>query len=156
MARRRRAEKRVLMAEPRHHHAVLAKFINCMMYDGKKSKAEAIVYKALASLSERVGISPIEGFEKIVDNIRPLVEVRSRRVGGATYQVPMEVRAERSIALSLRWIIKAARSRGGKDMSEKLLGEFLDAYNERGSAIKKREDTHKMAEANKAFMHYKW
>ncbi len=156
MARRHRAEQRAVLPDTKYGHTVLAKFINSSMYCGKKSRAEIITYTALESFASKIGISPIDGFEKVISNVRPLVEVRSRRIGGATYQIPIEVNARRGIARAIRWILAAARSRASsKDMSEGLCAEFIDAYNGRGIAIKKRDDTHKMAEANKAFMHYK-
>jgi small subunit ribosomal protein S7 len=135
---------------------VLTKFMNNLMYDGKKSVAENIVYGALEKVEEKIKRQPVEVFREALDNIKPSVEVRSRRVGGATYQVPVEVRPERREALAIRWLIGASRSRNEKTMEERLAGELLDAVNSRGSAVKKREDTHKMAEANKAFSHYRW
>ena len=156
MSRRRRARKRNIVLDAKYQHGVVSKLINCMMKGGKKSTAETIVYHAIDNVSEKLSADSIDIFEEIIDNIRPVVEVRSRRVGGATYQVPVEVRADRSIALALRWLIKSSRSRSGKNMQEKLAAEMLDAYNKRGSAVKKKEDTHKMAEANKAFSHYRW
>jgi len=135
---------------------VLAKFINCAMYGGKKAVAEAIVYSALEQFSSKAGVNPVDGFEKVISSVRPMIEVRSKRVGGATYQVPMEVSAERGVAMSIRWIIKSARARSGKSMSDKLIGEFFDAYNGKGASVKRRDDMHKMAEANRAFVHYRW
>jgi small subunit ribosomal protein S7 len=154
--RRRRAEKRVVVADPKHNSVIVTKFINIIMSAGKRSKAEKIVYSAMDIVAEKTGKKPIEIFEKALNNVRPLVEVKARRVGGATYQVPIEVPQARSLALAFRWIRDFARNRAGKPMEEKLADELLDAYNGTGSAVKKREDTHKMAEANKAFSHYRW
>ncbi len=154
--RRRRAPKRETVPDPKYNSKLVTKFINVVMLKGKKTKAEAIVYKCFDILSEKTGKKPLEVFEKAIANTRPLLEVKPRRVGGATYQVPVEVPESRSIALAFRWIRDFARSRSGKPMQEKLASELLDAYNGTGSAIKKREDTHKMAEANKAFSHYRW
>lgn len=156
MSRRHAAEKRVVLPEPKYGDLVLAKFINNLMVDGKKSVAERIVYGALDILKEKTGQDPVEQFHTALENIRPAVEVRSRRVGGATYQVPVEVRAGRAQALAIRWLISISRGRNENTMTERLAGEFLDAVNNRGGAVKKREDTHKMAEANKAFSHYRW
>ena len=156
MSRRRRAEKREVLPDAKFGDQVLTKFMNVLMYDGKKSAAEHIVYGALELIEKRLKTDPVASFHEALDNVRPYLEVRSRRVGGATYQVPVEVRSERAQALAIRWIIKAARARSEKTMTERLAGEFADAINQRGSAIKKREDTHKMAEANKAFAHYRW
>ena len=153
---RKGVKKRSILADPRFHNQVVAKFINRVMICGKKSVAEAIEYKALDALSEKVGVTQLESFEKALGNVKPMIEVRSRRVGGATYQIPMEVRTERGNALAMRWLINAARTRHGRTMDEKLLSEFLDAYNMKGSAVKKKEDTHKMAESNRAFAHYRW
>jgi small subunit ribosomal protein S7 len=135
---------------------MLAKFINVVMHSGKKSVAERIVYGALDQVADRTNSDPVEVFDKALDNIRPVVEVKSRRVGGATYQVPVEVRADRRAALAMRWLTDAARKRGEKSMGMRLAGEILDAYENRGTAVKKREETHRMAEANKAFSHYRW
>ncbi len=154
--RRRRAEKREVLPDPKYNSIVVAKFINNIMTAGKRSKAEKIVYSAFNILAEKTGKKPLEIFEKAINNARPLVEVKARRVGGATYQVPIEVPQHRSFALVFRWIRDLARSRAGKPMEERLADELLDAYNGTGSAVKKREDTHKMAEANKAFSHYRW
>ena len=154
--RRRRAEKREAIADPKYNSVIVTKFINVVMRAGKKSKAESIVYSALDILAEKTGKKPLEVFEKALNNARPLVEVKARRVGGATYQVPIEVPQQRSMAIVFRWIRDLARQRAGKPMEEKLAEELLDAYNGTGAAIKKREDTHKMAEANKAFSHYRW
>lgn len=157
MSRRRNIIKKDLLPDVKYNHGLIAKFINCVMFSGKKSVAENIVYQAVEGLAEKLGEAPMEAFEKSLSNIRPMVEVRSRRVGGATYQVPVEIRADRSIALSLRWLINAAKTRKNeKTMSRKLLAELIDAHNNKGGAVKKREDTHKMAEANKAFAHYRW
>jgi small subunit ribosomal protein S7 len=157
MSRRRAAKKRVVNPDAKFGNVELAKFMNCLMISGKKSVAEGIVYKALETMSERLSIDPIEAFEGVINNVKPLIEVRSRRVGGATYQVPVEVRSSRSKALAMRWLINAARARKSeKDMSMRLAMEMIDAYNSKGAAIKKRDDTHKMAEANRAFAHYRW
>ena len=156
MSRRRRAEKREVLPDAKFGDQVLTKFMNVLMYDGKKSASERIVYGALDLVEQRMKTDPVASFHEALDNVKPYLEVRSRRVGGATYQVPVEVRSERAQALAIRWIIKAARARSEKTMMERLAGEFSDAINQRGSAIKKREDTHKMAEANKAFAHYRW
>lgn len=154
--RRRRAAKRIVNPDPKFHNITLAKMMNVLMYQGKKSAAERIVYGALDIIEKKLKRNPIEVFQEAIDKTRPAVEVRSRRVGGATYQVPMEVRDVRSIALSIRWLISAARARGEKTMAEKLAGEFMDAILDRGNAVKKREETHRMAEANRAFSHFKW
>ncbi len=156
MSRRRRAEKREVLPEPKFGDTVLSKFINSLMYDGKKSVAELIVYGAFDRIQERAGQEPIRVFHEALDNVKPDLEVRSRRVGGATYQVPIEVRSDRAQALGIRWLISAARGRSENTMAERLAGELMDASNNRGSAVKKREDTHRMAEANKAFSHYRW
>lgn len=157
MARRRAAEKRTIHPDAKFGDLVLAKFINCLMEQGKKSVAESIVYSALDRIQGKgQGKTALEMFHTALDSVKPAVEVRSRRVGGATYQVPVEVRADRAQALATRWLIQYARGRGEKTMADKLAGELLDAVNGRGSSIKKREDTHKMAEANKAFAHYRW
>jgi small subunit ribosomal protein S7 len=158
MSRRHRAEKREVLPDPKFGDVVLSRFMNVLMYDGKKSVAEGIVYRALDALKKRGGpnTDPLRLFHEAVDNVKPSVEVRSRRVGGATYQVPVEVRAERRQALAIRWIIEAARKRSEHTMEERLSAELLDAANNRGAAVKKREDTHRMAEANKAFSHYRW
>lgn len=154
--RRRRAVKRIVNPDPKYHNITLAKMMNVLMYQGKKSVAEQIVYGALDIIEKKTKRNPIEVFQDALAKARPAVEVRSRRVGGATYQVPMEVRDVRSIALAIRWIIGAARSRGERTMAEKLAGELLDALQDRGNAVKKREETHRMAEANRAFSHFKW
>ncbi|MDG1709204.1 MAG: 30S ribosomal protein S7 [Emcibacteraceae bacterium] len=156
MSRRHAAEKRKVLPEPKYGDLVLAKFINNLMIDGKKSTAERIVYGALDIIKSKTGTDPVEQFHTALENVRPAVEVRSRRVGGATYQVPVEVRSTRSQALAIRWVIGISRKRNENTMTELLAGEFLDAVNNRGGAVKKREDAHKMAEANKAFSHYRW
>lgn len=154
--RRRSAVKRVVNPDAKYHNVTLAKMMNVLMYEGKKSVAESIVYGALDILEKKTKRNPIEVFQEALGKARPSVEVRSRRVGGATYQVPMEVRDVRSIALAIRWIIGSARKRGERTMQEKLAGELFDALNDRGNAVKKREETHRMAEANRAFSHFKW
>lgn len=174
MPRRREVPKREILPDPKHHSELLAKFINVLMISGKKSTAEKIIYGALTVMEERVkktkkseeegGESGASGnagsvlryFEDALNNVRPSVEVRSRRVGGATYQVPVEVRNDRSVALGMRWIVQAARTRGEKGMMLRLAGELMDAFESKGSAVKKREDTHKMAKANQAFAHFRW
>ena len=156
MSRRHRAEKREVFPDPKFGDQVVSKFMSCVMLDGKKSVAEGIVYGAMDIIEERVKQDPIGVFHEALDNVEPAIEVRSRRVGGATYQVPIEVRDERRQALAIRWLIDAARKRSENTMVERLSGELLDASNNRGSAVKKREDTHRMAEANKAFSHYRW
>ena len=156
MPRRREVAKRVVLDDPKYGEKLVTKFINSVMVDGKKSTAESIVYGAFDLVVERSSEDPLEVFKKAMNNIRPLLEVKSRRVGGATYQVPVDVRPERKTALAIRWLIIAARARGEKTMVERLAGEFLDASNNRGASVKKREDTHRMADANKAFAHYRW
>ncbi len=173
MPRRREVPKREILPDPKHHSELLAKFINVLMVSGKKSTAEKIIYGALSVMEDRVkkvkktdeedsesgstgSGSVLRYFEDALNNVRPSVEVRSRRVGGATYQVPVEVRHDRSIALGMRWIVQAARSRGEKGMMLRLAGELMDAFESKGSAVKKREDTHKMAKANQAFAHFRW
>jgi small subunit ribosomal protein S7 len=156
MPRRREVAKRVILPDPKYHDQLVAKFVNALMLDGKKSTAEGILYGALDLIKDRTGDEPVEVFKKALENVRPTVEVKSRRVGGSTYQVPVEVRNERRNALAIRWIVSFARGRGEKTMQERLAGEFLDAADNRGSSVKKREDTHRMAEANKAFAHYRW
>jgi len=156
MSRRRRPEKREILPDPRFGDQVLTKFMNLVMYEGKKSVAETIVYTALDVVEQRAKRDPLGVFHDALANVRPLVEVRSRRVGGATYQVPVEVRPERSQALAIRWLIASARNRPEKTMSARLSAELMEAANNRGAAVKKREDTHKMAEANRAFSHYRW
>ena len=156
MSRRHRAEKREILPDPRFGDVVLSKFMNSIMLDGKKSAAEGIVYGALERVEQRAKSDPVVMFHEALNNVKPQVEVRSRRVGGATYQVPVEVRAERSQALAFRWLIAAARKRSENTMVDRLSNELLDAASQRGAAVKKREDTHRMAEANKAFAHYRW
>jgi len=156
MSRRHRAEKRDIIPDPKFKDLVVSKFMNSLMLDGKKSVTERIVYGAFDLVQQKLRQEPINVFHEALDNVKPDIEVRSRRVGGATYQVPMEVRAERKQALAIRWIIKAARGRNEKTMVDRLAGELIDAANNRGSAVKKREDTHRMAEANRAFSHYRW
>jgi small subunit ribosomal protein S7 len=154
--RRRAAEKREVNPDPKFNDLVVTKFINCLMEDGKKSVAEAIFYSALDRLQQRTGRDPIELFHEAVENVKPTLEVKSRRVGGATYQVPIEVRPDRRQALALRWIIGTAKKRAEKTMTDRLANELQDAANNRGAAFKKREDTLRMAEANRAFSHYRW
>ena len=156
MSRRHAAEKREILPDAKFGDRVLTKFMNNLMIDGKKSVAEGIVYNALEHVQSRVRRAPIEIFHEALENVKPAVEVRSRRVGGATYQVPVEVRPERREALAIRWLIIAARKRNENTMQERLAAELMDAAQSRGSAVKKREDTHKMADANKAFSHYRW
>ena len=156
MSRRRAAEKRTILPDHKFKDLVLAKFMNRIMLDGKKSTSEKIVYGAFDLVSKKTDKEAIEFFHEALNNVKPSLEVRSRRVGGATYQVPMEVRQERGTAMALRWLVTFSRARNGKSMSQKLAGELMDAANETGSAVKKREDTHKMAEANKAFAHYRY
>ena len=156
MPRRRVAAKREILPDPKFGNITLAKFMNHVMVSGKKSVAERIVYGALDIVEERLNKSPVEVFEEALDNVAPLVEVKSRRVGGATYQVPVEVRSSRRKALAMRWLVDSARSRSEKSMAARLAGELMDAADGRGSAVKKREDTHRMAEANKAFAHYRY
>jgi len=156
MSRRHSAEKREIIPDPKYGDVVLTKFMNSIMYEGKKSTAERIVYGAFDIVENRARANPIEVFRAALDNVATMIEVRSRRVGGATYQVPVEVRTERRQALAIRWLIQAARSRNDRTMIERLSAELLDAANNRGNAVKKREDTHRMAEANRAFSHYRW
>jgi len=156
MSRRHRAEKRQPMPDPKFGDVVVSKFMSCLMYDGKRSVAERIVYGAFEKIQERTGMEPVKVFHDAIENVRPNLEVRSRRVGGATYQVPVEVRSTRAHALAIRWLIDSSRKRGENTMTDRLSGELLDAMNNRGAAVKKREDTHKMAEANRAFSHYRW
>ncbi len=158
MSRRHRAEKREVLPDPKFGDVVLSRFMNVLMYDGKKSVAENIVYGAMDTLKRKGGANsdPLRLFHEAMENVKPAIEVRSRRVGGATYQVPVEVRPERRQALAIRWLIEAARKRGENTMEDRLSAELLDAANNRGTAVKKREDTHRMAEANKAFSHYRW
>ena len=156
MSRRHAAEKREILPDAKYGDRVLSKFMNNLMLDGKKSVAERIVYGALDRVEDKMKKAPVEVFHEALDNIKPAVEVRSRRVGGATYQVPVEVRPERREALAIRWLINASRARNENTMEERLSGELMDAVNGRGTAVKKREDTHKMADATKAFSHYRW
>jgi small subunit ribosomal protein S7 len=156
MPRRREVPKRKILPDPKYKDQTIAKFINIMMMDGKKSIAEKIMYGALEIIKDRGKDDPVEIFNVALENVSPGVEVKSRRVGGATYQVPVEVRPNRQLALAMRWLVEAARKRNEKSMTVRLAGEFMDASEERGSAVKKREDTHKMAEANKAFSHYRF
>jgi small subunit ribosomal protein S7 len=156
MSRRHRAEKRDINPDPKFGDLVLSKFMNNLMMAGKKSVAENIVYGALDSIQAKTKQEPVQVFHQALDNVAPAIEVRSRRVGGATYQVPVEVRPERRQALAIRWLIQAARGRNENTMVDRLSGELLDAANNRGTAVKKREDTHRMAEANRAFSHYRW
>ena len=156
MPRRREVPKRRIIPDPKYKDKLISKFTNTIMLSGKKAVAEGILYGALDVIQERFKEDPIEVFRKALDNVKPKLEVKSRRVGGATYQVPVEVRPERRVGLAMRWIVTYARDRGEKTMRERLAGEFVDAANGRGNAVKKRDDTHKMAEANKAFAHYRW
>ena len=156
MPRRRVIAKRVILPDPKYRDETVAKFINIMMKNGKKSVAERIIYGALNRIEEKTKGEPLEIFTKALENVRPVVEVKSRRVGGSTYQVPIEVRATRRTTLAMRWLVDSARKRGEKSMGLRLAGEILDAYEKKGSAIKKREDVHRMAEANKAFSHFRW
>lgn len=156
MPRKGSVPKREILPDPVYNSRLAARFINRLMYQGKKGVAEKIFYSALAQLGEKTSEEPLRAFEKALDNVKPHLEVKARRVGGATYQVPMDVRPDRQVSLSVRWIINYARARGEKGMINKLAAEFVDAFNNRGGAVKKREDTHRMAEANKAFAHYRW
>ena len=156
MSRKKQAPKRIFYPEAKYKSTVLAKFINFVMYDGKKATAEKIIYNALERIKEKTKDDPIKVFNDAVNNIRPNLEVRSRRVGGATYQVPVEVKTKRAQTLALRWLLEASRKRKNRTMSDKLFNELMDASQKKGAAIKKREDTHKMAESNKAFAHYRW
>ena len=156
MPRKREVKKREILPDPKYHDALTAKFINGIMRRGKKSVGEGIFYHALDIIKDKTHSDPLKVFSQAMNNVKPLIEVRPRRVGGATYQVPVEVRPERKVALAIRWIIGFAKQRSEKTMEEKLSGELIDAANNRGAAIKKKEDTHKMAEANKAFAHYRW
>ncbi len=156
MSRRHRAEKREVIPDAKFGDVILAKFMNSIMYDGKKSMAESIVYGAFDAIESKLRTEPLPVFRQALENVAPAIEVRSRRVGGATYQVPVEVRPERRQALAIRWIISAARGRNDKTMIDRLSAEIMDAANNRGNAVKKREDTHRMAEANRAFSHYRW
>ena len=156
MSRRRRAEKREIFPDPKFGDLVISKFMNNLMIDGKKSVAEKIVYGALDKIENKLKTDPIKVFHDAIENVMPAIEVRSRRVGGATYQVPVEVRPDRRKALAIRWIISSARTRGEETMGDRLSSELIDAANNKGNSVKKREDTHKMAEANRAFAHYRW
>jgi small subunit ribosomal protein S7 len=156
MSRRRRADKREIVPDAKYGDLVLAKFMNSLMYDGKKSAAEGIIYGAFDTIQQKTKQDPIQIFHEALRNVSPSIEVKSRRVGGATYQVPVEVRTDRARALAIRWLITAARGRNEPTMTGRLSGELMDAANNRGSAVKKREDTHKMADANRAFSHYRW
>ena len=156
MSRRREIPKRKITPDPKHNDKLVAKFMNALMLDGKKSTAEGILYGAFDVIESRFKQDPLEIFRKALDNVKPRLEVKSRRVGGATYQVPMEVRPERRVALGMRWLVLYSRRRGEKTMRERLAAEFVDAAQNRGDSVKKRDDTHKMAEANKAFAHYRW
>ncbi|OGW14973.1 MAG: 30S ribosomal protein S7 [Nitrospinae bacterium RIFCSPLOWO2_12_FULL_45_22] len=156
MARRRVAGKRIVLPDPKYHDVLVAKCINAIMKKGKKSLAETILYRALEIAEKKTGDDPLKVFKKAIENVKPVLEVKSRRVGGATYQIPVEVRSDRRITVSLRWIIDAARKRSEKTMQECLAAELIDAYKNTGTAIKKKDDTHRMAEANKAFAHYRW
>jgi small subunit ribosomal protein S7 len=156
MSRRHSAEKREIIPDPKFSDPIVTKFMNSVMKEGKKSVAESIVYGAMTTLEQKTRRNPLEMFHEALKNVMPSIEVRSRRVGGATYQVPVEVRAERRQALAIRWIITAARGRNENTMAERLSSELMDAANNRGTAVKKREDTHRMAEANRAFSHYRW
>jgi small subunit ribosomal protein S7 len=156
MPRRREVPKRRIIPDPKYKDKLVSKFTNTLMFDGEKAVAEGILYGSFDVISERFKEDPLEVFRKALDNVKPKLEVKSRRVGGATYQVPVEVRPERRVALAMRWIVTYARERGEKTMRERLAGEFVDAAQGRGNAVKKKDDTHKMAEANKAFAHYRW
>jgi small subunit ribosomal protein S7 len=156
MPRRREVPKREITPDPKYRSETVAKFISVVMKSGKKAAAEKIVYGALNTMAERSKKDPIEMFNQALSNVRPLVEVKSRRVGGATYQVPVEVRSGRQMALAMRWVVEAARTRSGKSMAARMADELMDAADKRGNAVKKREDVHRMAEANKAFSHYRW
>ena len=156
MSRRKKINKREIELDPKYKDKIISKFVNVVMLDGKKTTAEKILYSILEKISKEKKMDAIKFFHDVLDNVKPRVEVRSRRVGGATYQVPMEVKIDRSQALAIRWIIDAARKRGGKNMKMKLYQEFLDAHENKGGAVKRREDIHKMADANKAFAHFRW
>ena len=156
MSRKRKAPKKIPVLDPKYKSTVIPKLINSIMYDGKKTTAEKIIYDAIDKIRSKTKDEPLEIFNQAINNIKPTVEVRSRRVGGATYQVPVEVKSKRSQALALRWLVDASRKRKNKNMSDKIFNEIYDAYQNRGSAIKKKEDTHKMAESNKAFAHFRW
>jgi small subunit ribosomal protein S7 len=154
--RKKAPEKRKIIPDPKFNDRLVARLTNCLMHTGKKSVAERITYGALGLVGDKTGEDPLKVFKKALDNIKPRIEVKSRRVGGSTYQVPVEVRPDRSVSLGIRWLISFARARAGTSMEEKLAGEMMEAASERGAAVKKREDVHKMAEANKAFAHYRW
>lgn len=156
MARRREAEKREILPDPKYNSKLVSRFVSVIFKDGKKSTAERICYGAFDILKEKTGSDPLKVFKTAMENVKPVLEVKPRRVGGATYQVPMEVKPNRKVALALRWVVTYARARKEKTMRERLAGELLDAFNNTGSSIKKKEDTHKMAEANRAFAHYRW
>jgi small subunit ribosomal protein S7 len=156
MGRKKKTVDRGILPDPKYNSVVVSKFVNRMMWEGKRSVALRIVHEALSGIGAKVEKEPLEVFLKAIDNIKPMIEVKSRRVGGATYQVPVEIRESRREALGMRWIINAARTRSGRGMGERLAAELIDAYNSTGTAFKKKEDTHKMAEANKAFAHYRW
>jgi small subunit ribosomal protein S7 len=156
MPRKGKVPKRDVLPDPKYHSKLVAQFINCIMWDGKRSIAEGILYRALDVIGKKANEEPLKVFERAVENAKPVLEVRSRRVGGSTYQVPVEIRPERRQSLAIRWLIQHSRARGEKSMEERLAAEFLDAASNKGSTVKKKEDTHKMAEANKAFAHYKW
>ena len=156
MARRREADKRQILPDPKFNDLLVARFINSLLKQGKKSVAEGIFYGALDAVGKKTNEDPVKVFKKAIENVSPHLEVKSRRVGGATYQVPVEVKDSRRFALSIRWVIQNAKSRSGRSMAEKLTGEIVDAYNNVGGSIKKRDDVHRMAEANKAFAHYRW
>ncbi|AAR36254.1 30S ribosomal protein S7 [Geobacter sulfurreducens] len=156
MPRRREVAKRVILPDPKFNDRVVAKLVSVIMLDGKKSTAERALYGALDIVSQKAGEEPVKVLKKCLDNIKPMLGVKSRRVGGSTYQVPVEVRADRRVSLAMRWLVRYANERSEKTITDKLAGEILDAYNNRGAAVKKREDTHRMAEANRAFAHYRW
>ena len=156
MSRKKKAPKRIFYPDSKYNSLILAKFINFVMYDGKKATSEKVIYKALEKIKDKTKEDPIKIFDTAISNIRPNLEVRSRRIGGATYQVPQEVKSKRSQTLALRWLLEATRKRKNKSMSDKLFNELMDASQNKGASIKKREDTHKMAESNKAFAHYRW
>ena len=156
MSRRRKAIKRQVMPDPKFNDTIVSKFTSCLMYDGKRSTAEKIIYGAFDFIEKKVGTEPIKIFHEALENVQPQLVVRSRRVGGATYQVPVEVRPDRALALAIRWLIDSARKRKDKHMSDKIFNELYDAYEKKGAAVKKKEDVHKMAESNKAFAHFRW
>ena len=156
MSRKKKAPRRIFYPDPKYQSLVLSKFINFIMYDGRKSVAEKIIYNTFDKIKEKTKEDPVKVFNDAINNVRPNLEVRSRRVGGATYQVPVEVKTKRSQTLALRWLLEASRKRKNKTMSDKLFNELMDAYQRKGSAMKKREDTHRMAESNKAFAHFRW